>query len=338
MVRIQNRIDWVDVGKYICIMFVMLSHLESQTYIMRMFYSPFALTVFFFLAGYVYKQPDSFKVHITKKIKGLLVPWFIFSNFNILLSAVISLKGDRNTISEMSLNLLQIRGYGDGLWFIAALFAAFIPFYFVIKLDNKFMYLLISIVLVVISELYGAFFPSEFWPWGSNSLPWHLEYIFKAMLWMVLGYCYKLDLERVLDDYNTIINRIIVLVVYLTIIYWFSPYLSGIWNRIMIYISSLVGIMLIIMFSKSIKTNAYISYVGANTLIYFALHGKLLAVIEKLLHMIADPFYSYCLDNVWYSSMLSIVMALLLSVILIIPSLVINNWFPWMVGRKRKAL
>ena len=37
------RVEWVDVAKYICIIFVMLSHLESATDILRVFYNPFFL-------------------------------------------------------------------------------------------------------------------------------------------------------------------------------------------------------------------------------------------------------------------------------------------------------
>lgn len=69
MTTTKKRIEWVDIGKYICIMFVMLSHLESTTEVLDKFYSPFFLTVFFFLSGYVYRQPSSFKEHMDKKIK-----------------------------------------------------------------------------------------------------------------------------------------------------------------------------------------------------------------------------------------------------------------------------
>ncbi len=50
----NGRIEWIDIGKYICIMFVMLSHLQSGTENFAQFYRPFFLTAFFFIAGYVY--------------------------------------------------------------------------------------------------------------------------------------------------------------------------------------------------------------------------------------------------------------------------------------------
>lgn len=78
----RKRIEWVDIGKYICIMFVMLSHLQSGSEILTKFYLPFFLTVFFFLSGYVYREPVSFKEHFINKLKGLFIPWLIFSNLN----------------------------------------------------------------------------------------------------------------------------------------------------------------------------------------------------------------------------------------------------------------
>lgn len=100
-VTVKKRITWVDTGKFIGIMFVMLTYLESGSDFLDTFYQPFFLVIFFFLSGYVYKQPTTIKEHLLKKIRELFIPWFIFSNFNILLSALITLKGDRNTVSEL---------------------------------------------------------------------------------------------------------------------------------------------------------------------------------------------------------------------------------------------
>ena len=46
------------------------------------------------------------------------------------------------------------------------------------------------------------------------------------------------------------------------------------------YLTVVVGIATLILIAKEIKANRYINYVGQNTLIYFALHGKALSVIQ----------------------------------------------------------
>lgn len=332
-----KRIEWVDFGKYICIMFVMLSHLESGTKVLRTFYSPFFLTVFFFLAGYVYKQPSSFKELFIKKTKGLFVPWLILSNITIGMSAFMTLKSDHNLLHDLLWNALQIRPLGDVMWFVPALYVAFMPFYFVIKIDNRRKAVTLALLLSVISNIYNVLMPKDILPWGNASLPWHLEYIFVAMFWMVLGYYYKNEYENLLKKFDTWSVLIAVIVIYMILIYGPAAQIDNIaFTIIYSYIKSIVGILMVIMISKKLRTSRYVAYVGANTIIFFAFHGKVYAVLEHLLRTKAAGFYSTCLNNVLYSSLLAIIITILLSFILIIPAYCINRWFPWVVGRSRK--
>lgn len=134
----SKRIVWVDVVKYICILMVMLSHLEARTDVWSAFYTPFFLSAFFFVSGYVYRPKDSFNRFLYKKFRQLFVPWLVFSVFNILLSQTLSFNEHTGLLPELTWNFLQIRGKGDGIWFVAALFVAFIPFYFFINwYENK---------------------------------------------------------------------------------------------------------------------------------------------------------------------------------------------------------
>ena len=217
-----KRIEWIDIGKFICIMFVMLSHLESGTEGLRRMYAPFFLTVFFFLSGYVYREGFSFKEHLIKKVKGLFVPWFVFSHFSILLSQFISLKEKRNLLEQLMWNWLQIRGKDDGMWFVAALFIAYIPFYFFVKWKRPCAMIIMSISLSVISVVYTKVVTPEIFPWNTTCLPWHIEYVFQAMLWMMLGYYFKFYGECIFDKYNTKLTCVFLWVVYLFFIYAFS--------------------------------------------------------------------------------------------------------------------
>lgn len=331
----NKRIQWVDIGKYICIMFVMLSHLESGTRVLRTIYSPFFLTVFFFLAGYVYKKPNTFKDFIFKKVRGLIVPWFIFTNFNILLSSIISFKANRSLAKEILWNLVQIRPLGDGMWFVTALFVAFIPFYFFSKIANEKILIVLSFVFAYSSSIYSMYMPIHIYPWGNNSLPWHLEYMFYAMFWMVLGYCYKNNIEEKTEKYIRWDVLVFITLIYLLMVFYIS-YSNGLTGILVGYLKSIVGLVLIILICKKIKSNKYISYVGANTIIFFGLHGKLYAVLEHILSTKVGNFYNYCLDNVFYSSALAIVLTFIMSIVLIVPAEIINRWFPWMIGRQNK--
>ena len=84
-----------------------------------------------------------------------------------------------------------------------------------------------------------------------------------------------------------------------------------------------------------IPSNRYINYVGQNTLIYFALHGKAYSLIQAVLKKVAGGVYAMILGNTVLSSIFALLFALLLSVLLIIPAFIINKWFSFIMGRQR---
>ena len=78
-------------------------------------------------------------------------------------------------------------------------------------------------------------------------------------------------------------------------------------------------------------------YIGQNTLIYFALHGKLFSFVEGMLTRFAPGFYSGILANAWLSNIFAAAFTVLLSFALLIPAYIINRWFPFVLGRRRKS-
>lgn len=339
----SKRIEWVDIAKYICIIFVILHHLETGSEVLYVFYASFFLKAFFFTAGYVHRHTDDFKGFMIKKVKCLFVPWLIFSVLNILLSQVLSFNEHNNLFTELGWNLLQIRNHGDGIWFVAALFITFIPFYFIIKWGDKankrVAVIGISFLLSLGSIVYTEVMNPALLPWNSVELPWHLEYIFQAMFFMVLGYYFRKGYEEKFDKYNTGINRCCLTVVYLLLIY--VPYVFGVEfptavDIIYQYVREFAGVMLLVAVCKLVKTNSYISYVGQNTLICFALHGKVLSVLQTIIRKLIPNLYEAILANGMASGIFAMIFALVISVVLIIPAWIINNYLPWMVGRKRR--
>jgi fucose 4-O-acetylase-like acetyltransferase len=343
-----KRIEWIDVLKYICIIFVMYSHLETNTDVVQNFYSPFFLTAFFFTAGYVYRPKDTFRTFLYKKFRQLFIPWLVFSVFNILLSQFFSFNEHESLFSELKWNFLQIRDKGDGIWFVAALFIAFIPFYFFIKKYEDclragkqkptMIAIGIALILSVVSVLYTNLFPAELLPWKTTALPWHFEYVFQAMFYMALGYLFKKQFEHIFDRYNQLRNRIIVVAVYVMLRY--LPYVRNIdfgigMSIAYTYVCQLIGVAMVVAVSKGIKTNRYVSYVGQNTIIYFALHGKVYSIVQTMLKRFAGGFYSIVLANTAASSVFAGIFAIGLSVVLMIPAYIINRWLPFIIGREK---
>ena len=102
------------------------------------------------------------------------------------------------------------------------------------------------------------------------------------------------------------------------------------------YMASVVGIFTLIMIVKKVRSNKYINYVGQNTLIYFALHGKLYSVIQTVLKKITSGFYTVVLNNTMVASIFCFVLSLVLSVILIVPAYIINRWIPFAAEKNKE--
>lgn len=196
--------------------------------------------------------------------------------------------------------------------------------------------ILLAWLLSFASVLYKRLTPASLFPWNSTSLPWYIEYMFQAMLYMTLGYIFHHNMERKFDEYNTPRMRETALIIYLILVY--IPFVEKIKMPMIIdimyqYVVSVVGIFTLILICKTIKTNRYINYVGQNTLIYFALHGKAYSVMQALLKRFMRNLYAMVLDNVVTSSIFCFVFALVLSVVLMVPTYIINRWCPGIMGR-----
>ncbi len=330
---LTRRIAWVDVCKCICMLCVIMIHLESCTTWVGRSFGPWFLTAFFFVSGYCHKNGLTFRQHMMKKIKGLLLPWFIFSNLNIILSAVLSFKGERNLGEELFWNLLQIRGIMDGLWFVNCLFVAYIPLYFLARMKNKTVALLLSFSLSVLSTCYSFFMNPNLFPWGNSNLPWHVESIFVASFWMLLGFWFKQNIEVSFDKHLSIKNVFFIVCCYIMSLILLLNIDASIIRELYGYVVSFVGLLFIIVVSKKIRMNKYIAFVGANTLLYFAFHGKIMAIIEKMLHSKLSSFYEMCLKDELYSSCLCVTIALIISIVLVIPVKLVNRYLPQTLGR-----
>ena len=343
----KKRIVWVDIAKYICIMIVMIEHVETHTDVVTCFLVPFALQLFFFSAGYTHKPGQRAKAFFWKKVKTLLVPWLVFGLFDIMVSQLFSFQ-EHDLMFDLKWNFMQVRGFHGKLWFVAAIFVAYIPFYYFVEWFEKkeaspknkrsLTFLLISYALFSLALIYTQAMDPSLLPWNTTELPWHMDYAFIGMFFMFLGYLFRKEHEAVFDKLNTRLNRLILLLVYSALVY--APYFVVIPERLFYIMAKVIvpitGLYLAIAYSKIIPPLRYLTYVGENTLIIFGLHGKLMGFLQGLFRHFAGGIYSIILSNTAYSAFFSIFQSVLMSVILIVPCYIINRWFPFVLGKSMK--
>lgn len=341
MIEVDNsRIKWVDNAKYILILCVILLHLFNLPSSVEIFIGSFTVPGFFFCAGYVYKHKCSLKIFLYNKFRSLFIPWLFFSNFNILLSHIFSFNIQDKLSVSLIKNMLQIREYGDGLWFISALFIAFIPFYFVInsfKLKyikehkyRKYMPLFLSIVLLIVSLVYSCFMNPTFFPWNNVNLPWHIEYIFIAVFFMVTGYYYRNYFESKLS-LDRFLSFIIVLFIYIiALAFKYMLLKNTFFVACFDKLTAVIGTMMIVNVSKMMKSNKYTSFIGQNTITYFAIHGKAISLLQNIIIKFFGNIYYNIINNYFLCLIFLVILTFITATVLIYPTIIIKKCLPFL--------
>lgn len=95
---------------------------------------------------------------------------------------------------------------------------------------------------------------------------------------------------------------------------------------------TLLGLAVCIYVSKLwINNDQFLLFVGANTLFYFAFHGK----VYSLLQTIAAKVFAIggFEHSMWTDTSLGFVITLLDALILILPAMFVNRYTPWLLGK-----
>ena len=148
---------------------------------------------------------------------------------------------------------------------------------------------------------------------------------------MSLGLCYK-ENEVKFDKYinkSLIILSICVYVIYITIMKVDYNFDGSMYFIDAIMLSSL-GLLVVTYISKKCRSH-FIEFVGANTLLYFAIHAKVLALIQRVIYsLVGFPSVSMLGGGI------VILVTLLVASVLVVPALFVNKYLPWVLGKNFK--
>lgn len=327
----NKRINWIDIARGILMLFVIESHLECCPPIYKTIFGPVFLSGFFFISGYLFSEKTNFKEYFINKTKTLLLPFGILGLINILLRFVISFNKQKPILVQFKEFVFQI-GETSGLWFIACLYITSIIFYFINKLlknNKKKIYFTVITVCGIISFLYNKYIQIE--------LPWHIQKVGIAVFFMAIGLIYKNFIEERIRKYENKINLFFLILVYSFLLYLNYKIFNNAYisinsydtEMLMYFILSLVSIWILVIVSKEISSNKWIEFVGKNTLVYFAFSGKIQSVLEVIL----KKYIIYNASNIYY---ISVILTIIISILLGIPSIIINRYFPFILGKKKQ--
>lgn len=290
----NNRIEWIDMAKGYGVILVILGHfgLEKLGYWIYSFHMP----LFFFLAGYVFKEKLKIKDFVLKRIKKLIIPYIFLGLGVILFNLLIMLYANTFDLTEISRQLksllFQIR-YSN-LWFLTCLFS--LNFIFFILLNLGLSYTIVSILVLIMT--FGGVIYYKF---NGNPIFWNIDVCFTASIFFLLGYLYRKDIDffknikEKINRYFSIKLLFLMSIFFNWLMYLYSQeglemFDSRYGNPILIYFIAIIGILLILKLSKK-KTINWIKFIGENTLIYFAWHQNIaMVLIKKFLEILNFPF------------------------------------------------
>lgn len=320
------RINWLDSSRGLAFLMVIYHHITLCNEDLMRYFLPIFLTIFFFVSGYLSKDTTSFYKTLEQRTRTLLIPFLLGGLVLILLSQTFSFR-EQISFKDAILGLILQNGENEILWFIGALYAYSLIFYWIEKLSKTRSRLLIFITVLFISNVIYTY-----WLHGP-SLPWHLSQAFFACFYMGLGKIYK-SIESKVDKIITLPILLIALVFYIASITIFNLHISFFGSKYAIdsLALTIIGLTLLVYTSKRYLSNSrFLLFVGTNTLLYFIFHGKVFTIIEFATYKTLDILHIQA--SLGLSFVLGIIVTLLTAITLIPIAMLINRYFSFALGK-----
>ena len=330
----MRRILWLDNLKGFLILFVLLSHsLPPLCY--RHFFTPFFLTMFFFVSGYTFSIQDRFFVFLRKKCRRLLLPLFFLGGTRLLASIVLFDSGKRLSMFPRRLAglFLQRSGIYDEMWFLSCLFVSCMIFYGILTAasritdtrssEHRLIFLFSSVCLLL-----GFFIIYAL----KIKLPWETELALVMTEYTALGYLYR-QYEAVVDAWKK------TPLLFCCVFYAFLTFrleddtdihMETFGNPFLFLFLSFLIILPVLYLCKALsktRLHGILSFLGQNTLFYFAFGG----FIRIFFYAVTDRFGFH---NPY---LLSILCALITAALMAVPAQIVHTYFPWMIGLSKPA-
>ncbi|WP_234123164.1 acyltransferase family protein [Clostridium hydrogenum] len=331
----NKRIEWIDVAKGIAMLLVILGHTSIPNSNLKLILS-FHMPLFFFLSGYTFKLKGNFLTYLKKKIKSLLIPYFVFSVLTYIFWVVVERRIMKNSIG---INIFKpmlgifyannIHNYMifDGvLWFIPCLFVTEMLFYFI----SRFVRGKLGLLVVLLAFIFIGFIDSKYMVY---MLPWGIDIAFTAIIFYGFGYIVN-GLKYNFVNAKILTKIIVAIISSLLLIYTSEAntvvymYNNEYGKYFYFLISAFSGIMVCVLLANIINKSTILSYIGANSFIILALHPKTL----ELLKLIFNKIFKINTNT----SLLWGCIFTIFSLLIIMPFIyIINKYFSFILGKQK---
>lgn len=320
----DSRIQWLDVSKGILILCVILSH-SYPPRLYEQFFTPFFLTMFFFVSGYTFSTKRTFKEFIMNKGKRLLLPFLLLGLSRVLMYYVIE---GGSLVQRLKGLALQINCHYDEMWFVSCMFTSSLLFYSIVTLcrrQNRFPEKRLALIISSVVSVLGFI---DICIWKIKFI-WEFETACMMLSYMALGYWYRGRGTGSPRGLEKTVFAIPIAIFYTCMVLIFrnniNIHTQTFEFPILFVFLSLIVIPPIIYFSK-LLCHSYLRcalvFLGRNTLFYYAYAG-----IIRIL------FYACCdylnIKNEW---ILPIICTLISAILMAFPAWFVRKYLPFAVG------
>lgn len=299
MLEGKKRLVWIDAVKGIGILLVMLSHSCGIPVIGNWLYANY-MPLFFILSGYTLKSVECSLEFVKRKAVRLLIPYIFYGLLTSSLGVVFTIINNNFEILEAILkytgliysrfcffplgtepNIYFFRAENSPLWFLTAMFMAYIWVMIYDKVKRK--YKLLIAILYIILTLVMSNLPIL--------LPWSLDTSFIGALFIIVGKELK---KYKLEKYSTnkkLASFIVGCGLYIILVYIngytnFSIRIYGDWNELSIFlfgVNGIIGTILYCMVIKYYNQRLFVSLlasIGRMSMTLMCIHLLLFRVIH----------------------------------------------------------
>lgn len=338
----QTRDMTIDIVKFIGIVLVVFAHTVTNESLHNIIYC-FHMPLFFIISGmtffYSYRNKYTVKEFIKKKLKTIMIPYFIFLTLSFLYWITIERRFRANQNVDMIGNFFNIffcfiksEWYEANIvmWFLPCLFSSEVIFFIIndkIKNIKSFWIAIIGITIIgFVLNNYKIF------------LPWGIETAFLVQIFLASGYYInKYKIYEVKNTFKmlTIITAITILVIAINMNNNVSMLEHMYKNQLMFILGAFSGTNLVIILSTYIKslirkTNNIIIYLGSNSLVIMMCHEPIKRIVIKIISILFRENAEIVRSNICIAIAITI-----LTIVIIVPIIkILEKFFPISIGRK----
>ncbi|RSX51760.1 hypothetical protein D2E25_1735 [Bifidobacterium goeldii] len=294
------------------------------------------MPLFFLLGGLTFSTRGGFKAFLIRKIRTLLIPYYIFSLYFLAKPfAILFIPNLRESFqTEHNYNIghqfYDVLIMGNGLWFLMAFFVAELIMYGLTKIIRTPLTRILSGLLLII----GTYTLKIFLPIAQ--MPFQILKGIQIAGFMLIGLSIRnrlLHIKRRTATLLAIPNILMIIIIENLFSFRKNDIISNnVVYMFLLIIAALCGALGFTCLSIVIQHCSYLEYIGQNSLVYYSLNAITLNIVKIMLFHILGINVTASLYII--QLLIGIMATLLALAMLTIENYFINRYFRWSIGKK----